>query len=50
MPTIIKTLEGNTLQFTDKTVNMGNVYEYRIKAAMANGAESIISSPVTVEY
>ncbi|MBK7311253.1 MAG: hypothetical protein IPI93_10820 [Sphingobacteriaceae bacterium] len=50
IPTIVKTLEGNTLQFTDKTVNMGNVYEYRIKAAMANGAESIISSPVTVEY
>ncbi len=49
-PTIIKTLEGNTLQFTDRTVNMGNVYEYRIKAAMVNGAESIISSPISVEY
>jgi hypothetical protein len=49
-PTIIKTLDGNTLQFTDKTVNIGNVYEYRIKAAMVNGAESIISSPISVEY
>lgn len=50
VPTIIKTLEGNALQFTDKTVNMGNVYEYRIKAAMVNGAESIISAPIIVEY
>jgi fibronectin type 3 domain-containing protein len=49
-PTIIKTLEGSTLQFTDKTVSIGNIYEYRIKAALANGAESIISSPVNVEY
>lgn len=49
-PTIIKTVEGNTLQFTDRTVNIGNVYEYRIKAALVNGAESTISSPVSVEY
>lgn len=49
-PTIVKTLEGTNLQFTDRTVNMGNVYEYRIKAALVNGAESIISSPVTIEY
>lgn len=50
IPTIIKTLEGNTMQFTDRTMNIGNIYEYRIKAAMANGAESIISSPIIVEY
>lgn len=50
VPTIVKTLDGTNLKFTDKTVNMGNIYEYRIKAAMANGAESIISSPIIVEY
>jgi hypothetical protein len=50
VPTIVKTLEGTSLKFTDRTVNMGNVYEYRIKAAMANGAESVISSPIIIEY
>ncbi len=48
--TIIKTLNGKTLSYIDKTPNMGNVYEYRIKAVLYNGDESIISDAVKVEY
>lgn len=49
-PTIIKTLAGKISEFTDSTVNMGNVYEYRIKPVFTNGAEGIISDAVVVEY
>jgi hypothetical protein len=48
--TIIKTLSGNNSEYTDKTPNIGNVYEYRIKPVFASGAEGIISDPVIVEY
>lgn len=48
--TIIKTVDGNTLSYVDKTPNIGNIYEYRIKAVMYNGAESIISDPIKIEY
>ena len=48
--TIIKTVDGKTLSFIDVTPNIGNVYEYRIKAVLYNGAESIISEPVKVIY
>ncbi|MBA3665017.1 MAG: hypothetical protein H0W61_12525 [Bacteroidetes bacterium] len=48
--TIIKTLPSGIFQFTDNTVNMGNFYEYRIKAVMTNGAESIISKPINIQY
>ncbi|MGZ3884798.1 MAG: hypothetical protein ACXVPD_11605, partial [Bacteroidia bacterium] len=47
---IIKTLSAPAQQFEDKTPNIGNVYEYRIKAVYMNGAESVISDPVIVDY
>lgn len=47
---IIKTLDRSAASFSDKTVNIGNVYEYRIKAVYRNGAESVISDAVLVEY
>lgn len=48
--TIIKTVDGKTLSYIDKTPSIGNIYEYRIKAVLYNGAESIISDPIKVEY
>jgi len=48
--TIIKTVDGKTLSFIDKTANIGNVYEYRLKAVLFNGAESVISDPIKVVY
>lgn len=48
--TIIKTLPATANSFTDKTLNIGNVYEYRIKPVFTNGAEGIISDGVEVEY
>lgn len=48
--TIIKTIEGNESAFIDKTPNIGNIYEYRIKAVMMNGTESIISDKILVEF
>ena len=48
--TIIKTLTHPIQNFEDKTLNIGNVYEYRIKAVYLNGVESVISDPVKVEY
>ncbi len=48
--TIIKTVDGKTLSFTDATPNIGNIYEYRIKAVLYNGVESLISDPIKVVY
>ena len=48
--TIIKTLEPTKLNFTDKNLNMGNTYYYRIKATLVNGAETILTAPIEVEY
>lgn len=48
--TIIKTLPGTANSFVDKTLFMGNIYEYRIKPVFTNGAEGIISDGVEVEY
>ena len=48
--TIIKTFPGKTSEFTDTTLNIGNIYEYRIKPVYTNGAEGIISDGVIVEY
>lgn len=48
--TIIKTVNGKTLSYIDKTPNIGNVYEYRVKAVLYNGAESTISDPIKVIY
>ncbi len=47
---IIKTVDGNTLQYTDNYLNIGNLYEYRIKAVLYNGTESVISNPIKVTY
>lgn len=49
-PTIVKTLDVKENEFTDKTISIGNLYEYRIKPVFANGAEGIISDRVVVEY
>ena len=48
--TIIKTVTSASVSFEDNTLNIGNTYEYRIKAIYNNGAESIISDAVIVEY
>ena len=48
--TIIKTVDGNIMSYIDKTPNIGNSYEYRIKAVLYNGAESLISDPIKVMY
>lgn len=48
--TIIKTVNGKTLSYIDNNLNIGNIYEYRIKAVLYNGEESIISDAVKVEY
>ncbi|MBN8704152.1 MAG: hypothetical protein J0M08_13885 [Bacteroidetes bacterium] len=47
---ILKTVDGAVFSFSDKLINMGNIYEYRIKAIFDNGAESIISDSIRVEY
>ncbi len=48
--TIVKTLTFPQQEFIDKTVSMGNNYEYRIKAVFSSGAESLISDAILVEY
>lgn len=47
---ILKTLPGNNFEFEDLTPNIGNTYEYRIKAVLVNGTESIISDKLLVEF
>lgn len=47
---IIKTVNGNINNYSDTQLNIGNVYEYRIKAVYKNGVESIISDAVKIEY
>jgi len=48
--TILKTTEGNERAYRDDTPQIGNFYEYRIKAVMEDGVESIISDGIKVEY
>lgn len=48
--TIIKTLRGIENTYTDKNLFMGNIYEYRMKAVYYNGAESLISDALIIEY
>ncbi len=48
--TIIKTLDGKEVEFKDTEPNIGNIYEYRIKAVYTNGAEGIISDAIIVDY
>jgi hypothetical protein len=47
---ILKTISGNQLNYEDKSANIGNIYEYRIKAVMVNGTESVISDKLVVEF
>jgi hypothetical protein len=47
---IVGTIEGKETTFTDKELNIGNVYYYKIKAVLKNGAESIFNKPVKVIY
>jgi hypothetical protein len=48
--TIVKTLSGDTAGWKDRTVNIGNIYEYRIKAVLTDGAESLISDAIKIIY
>jgi len=48
--TVINTLEGEQTTYVDKNLNIGNVYYYKIKATLKNGAETILSKPIEVEY
>lgn len=47
---IIKTVKGNIFTFEDAKLNIGNQYEYRIKANFNSGSESYISDAVMVEF
>ena len=47
---IIATIEGKETTFTDKELSIGNVYLYKIKAVLKNGAESIFNQPLKVTY
>jgi hypothetical protein len=45
-----KTLNPNQFQFTDKDLDVSNIYRYKIKAIFNSGAESIISDAVEIKY
>ncbi len=45
-PTIIKTFSGKISEFTDTNLNMGNIYEYRIKPVYVNEAEELLVMPL----
>ena len=47
---IIKTLKADVSSFYDRDLNIGNEYEYRIKANFISGAESYISDAVVIEF
>ncbi|MGE0568873.1 MAG: hypothetical protein AB7O73_13085, partial [Bacteroidia bacterium] len=47
---ILKTIEGNENFYQDNNINIGNTYEYRIKALLENGTETKISNNKIVEY
>jgi hypothetical protein len=47
---LIKTINGTEKLYIDKTTHIGNIYDYRIKAILKNGTESIISDALKVEY
>lgn len=47
---IVGTIDGNETTFTDKELSIGNVYSYKIKAILKNGAESIFNNPIKVIY
>jgi uncharacterized protein len=47
---ILKTIDGTAFNYKDNNLNIGSNYEYRIKAIMRSGAESIISDPIKIRY
>ncbi|MCE3260272.1 MAG: hypothetical protein K0S12_1913, partial [Bacteroidetes bacterium] len=47
---MLKTISGDIFNFKDRSAFIGNVYEYRVKAVLSSGAESIISDAVKVTY
>jgi len=47
---IYKTLQGLASEFTDTEINVNNKYSYKIKAFFKNGAQSMISKEVIIEY
>ncbi len=47
---VVGTLEGKETAFIDKELSIGNVYSYKIKAVLKNGAESIFNKPIKVIY
>lgn len=49
-PVNIKTINGSEKEFVDKNANPGNIYEYRLKAIFTNGAETLLSKVIKVEY
>lgn len=48
--TIYKTLDGNVESFTDQTININNVYSYKIQAVYTKGIKSMISEEVKIIY
>lgn len=48
--TLIKTLNSGIDNYNDTQLNIGNYYKYRIKAVYKNGAESVLSDELKVEY
>ena len=47
---LLKLTSNQAESIIDNTINIGNTYEDRIKAVFKNGAESIISDAVVVEF
>lgn len=47
---IYKTLPPNLFIFSDKDLNPGNIYKYKLKAIFNSGAESLLSEVVEVKY
>jgi len=45
-----KTLKSNFTEFNDNELNIGNIYQYRIKAIFENGKESNFSNNVKLEF
>ena len=49
-PRIYKTLAGTATNFTDKQLNINNIYFYYLRAVLANGVETFLSEPVEINY
>ena len=47
---LYKSISGNSLQFIDSQVSMNTTYSYYLKVVHQNGAESVFSEDVRVEF